>query len=228
VLLLVACGASLWPRAFRVAAPLAVCGLIVHQSLIRGFTHLNHAQIALLLVAGVLALFANLPERGAGRAYNRYAVPLVASALVLTLSYSLIGFYRLSTGMAIFTGDSIVNYVVSRSLRTSYYDFNVGIAAVSWTPIALALRAGFPLVTIVEALAPLALVSRAFRWLFLAVMIPFHFLTLVLMEVSFIENLLLYVVLLDISHLFARQAVPAGAGRAAPGGELLAGGGAAP
>ena len=40
--------------------------------------------------------------------------------------------------------------------------------------------------------------------MFLAVMVPFHFLTLVVMEVNFMENLLLYVVLVDLSKLFRR------------------------
>ena len=81
-------------------------------------------------------------------------------------------------GVAQFTGDSIVNYVVSRSLRTSYYDFNLGMIAASSPAFVWLLRLGFPLVSVVEALSPLVLVSRSFRVVFFLVMIPFHLMTL--------------------------------------------------
>ena len=204
--LLVTCGLSLWPRAFRYSAPVAAVLLVVHQSLIRGFGHINHAEILSLLAAITLAIFANLPQRRPSPAYNPNAVPLITVALVVTLCYSFVGLSRIHAGISVFTGDTIINYVVSRSLRSYYYDFNLGMAAASWVPAVYLLRAGFPLVTLIEALAPLVLVSRWFRGMFLAVMVPFHFLTLVLMEVDFMENLLLYIVLVDFSTLFGRWA----------------------
>jgi hypothetical protein len=112
-----------------------------------------------------------------------------------------------------FTGDTIVNFVASRSLRTSFYDFNIGIAALEWPPVPTLLLIGFPLVTLVEVLAPLALFSRSFRVIFFATMVPFHVLTLLLMEVSFMENLLLYALLIDASRRwpnFARLDAAAG------------------
>jgi hypothetical protein len=201
VALLVALGLSLVPRLFRGAAPVAVLLLVVHQALVRGFGHVNHAEIVPLLAALTLAVFALLPERKGGPGYNPYAVPLIAVALVAAVCYSMVGFYRLFQSVSIFTGDSILNFLVSRSLRTSYYDLNLGELAASWPPAAVLLRAGFPLVTLVEALAPLVLVSRRFRWLFLGVMVPFHLLTILLMEVSFAENLLLYVFFVDVAYL---------------------------
>lgn len=201
--LLVALGLSLVPRLFRYAAPPAVLLLVVHQALVRGFGHVNHAEIVPLLAALTLALFALLPARERP-GHNPYATPLVTVALVAAVCYSLVGLYRLWVGVGIFTGDSILNFVVSRSLRTSYYDFNLGRAVVEGAPAAFALRAGFPVVTLVEVLAPLVLVSRAFRWVFLGVMVPFHLLTLTLMEVSFVENLLLYVFFVDVTVLWPR------------------------
>jgi hypothetical protein len=204
IALLVTCALSLWPQAFRYAAPVAAFLLVVYQSLINGFGHINHAEILSLLAAVTLAIFANLPQRKPSPAYNPNAVPLITVALIVTLCYSLVGFTRIQSGISVFTGDTIINYVVSRSLRSYYYDFNLGLAVVSWAPAAYLLRAGFPLVTLSEALAPLVLVSRRFRWMFLAVMVPFHLLTLVLMEVNFMENLLLYVVVVDFSRFFGR------------------------
>jgi len=201
-LLVLVLALSLVPRLFRFAGSVAVVLLVVHQSLIRGFGHVNHAEIVPLLAALTLAVFALLPDREGGPSYNRYAVPILAVALVASVCYSMVGLYRLSQGVEIFTGDSILNFVVSRSLRTSYHDFNLGGSAVSWRPVAWMLTAGFPVVTLVEVLAPLVVVSRVFRWVFLGVMVPFHLLTILLMEVSFAENLLLYVFFVDLPSLF--------------------------
>jgi hypothetical protein len=213
--LVVTLAASLWPRAFRYAAPVASLLLVVHLSLIHGFGGISHALILSLLAAITLAVFANLPRRQHSAEYNPNAAPLISVALVITLCYSLVGLTRLASGIPVFTGDTIVNYVVSRSLRSYYYDFNVGLAAASWAPAAWLLRAGFPVVTMTEVLSPLVLVSRRFRAVFLAVMIPFHLLTLVLMEVNFIENLLLYVVLVDFSRSVDRR-LPALSGSTRP------------
>ncbi|MEQ1907992.1 MAG: hypothetical protein ABMA15_04170 [Vicinamibacterales bacterium] len=190
----------LWPRAFRWISPVCFALVLVYQSLIRGFGHANHAEILLILALGLLATFAWTPLRRHNEGYSPYGIPVLAVALTITVCYSLIGLLRLYDGVAQFTGDSIVNYVVSRSLRTSYYDFNVGMIAVTSPVFVWLLRLGFPLVSIVEALSPLVLVSRPFRVVFFTVMIPFHLMTLTLMEVSFLENLLLYVVLVDFSR----------------------------
>jgi hypothetical protein len=202
--LLITLALTLWPRSFRYSAPVASVLLVLYLSLIHGFGGINHAVVLSLLAASILAVFANLPQPKPSPAYNPYAVPLVTVALVMTLSYSLVGLTRLLNGPSVFAGDTIINYVVSRSLRSYYYDFNLGLAAVSWGPAAFLLRAGFPLVTLVELLAPLVLVSRSFRGIFLAVMVPFHLATLLLMEVNFIENLLLTLVLVDFSRVLDR------------------------
>jgi hypothetical protein len=202
--LLVALALSLWPRAFRYSAPVASLLLLLRLSLIHGFGGINHGLILSLLAAITLAAFANLPRSKPSPGYNPHAVPLITVAFIITLSYSLVGLTRLQTGISIFTGDTIINYVVSRSLRSYYYDFNLGLTVVSWAPAAYLLRGGFPLVTLVELLAPLVLVSRWWRGIFLAVMVPFHLVTLVLMEVDFMENLLLYVVLVNFSPFVDR------------------------
>jgi hypothetical protein len=201
IALLVLIGLSLLPRLFRYAALPAALLLIVYQALIRGFGHVNHAEIIPLLAALTLAVFAVLPERRGGAGYNPHAVPLIAVALVAAICYGMVGFFRLFQGVDIFTGDTILNFLVSRSLRTSYHDFNLGGLVATWPLAALVLKAGFPVVTLVEALAPLVLVSRLFRWVFFAVMVPFHLLTILLMEVSFVENLLLYVFFVDVARL---------------------------
>ena len=53
--------------------------------------------------------------------------------------------------------------------------------------------------TLLEVLAPLCLLSRRFRLIFAAVMVPFHLLATVVFHVSFWENLVLYGCLVDAS-----------------------------
>jgi len=61
-------------------------------------------------------------------------------------------------------------------------------------------RVGFVVVTLFEFLTPLCLLSRKFRYVWLIIIIPFHFLTWLLMNIFFWQNLLLMLVLfVDIS-----------------------------
>ena len=56
---------------------------------------------------------------------------------------------------------------------------------------------GFPVATGVEVLAPLALLSPAFRRVFLVVIFGFHVSELVLMELPFLHHLALLLLLVD-------------------------------
>jgi hypothetical protein len=56
----------------------------------------------------------------------------------------------------------------------------------------------------VEVFAPCCLVSRRFRIFFLVMMIPFHLLVLVTMNILFWENLALFALLFDVDRLARR------------------------
>lgn len=62
---------------------------------------------------------------------------------------------------------------------------------------------GFSVITLFEVFAPVCLFSRWFRSVFLGVMIPFHFLSWLFMEVFFWANLLLFLLFFDINRWFA-------------------------
>jgi hypothetical protein len=65
-------------------------------------------------------------------------------------------------------------------------------------------KIGFPIITLFEVLAPICLFSRWFRYAFLFLMIPFHFLSWLFMEVFFWENLVLFVFFFDIERIVKR------------------------
>jgi len=199
------CALSMIPRLIQWAGPLACIALTLHQSLVRSFGIVQHSEIALLMAAYVLVLFAWYRWLGVGHSkkeFNPHAIPLFTIALILTVAYALVGTNRLiKGGLHVFTSDTLPNYILSRSLATKYFEFGIGESVAEWPAVVLiGAKVGFFVTTIIEATAPLCLLSRYYRYLFLAVMIPFHIVTLLTMQISFHENLLLYLVLIDFSR----------------------------
>jgi hypothetical protein len=64
------------------------------------------------------------------------------------------------------------------------------------------LRSGLPVITLFEMTAPLCLVSSHYRRLFIPVMLSFHLLSLVFMNIFFFDDMLLYLLLIDWSRRF--------------------------
>jgi len=74
------------------------------------------------------------------------------------------------------------------------------------------LRAGLPVITLLEITAPLCLISPLYRCIFIPVMLSFHLLSLVLMNIFFFDDMLVYLLLVDWSKRFpALRAKNAGA-----------------
>jgi hypothetical protein len=183
-----------------VAAVLACCGLTAGQSIMRGFSgHIDHKDLVLLYAAWLLAILpwadALAKRRGLipPKPYTLEGISVVAILAALCLSYTLVGVYRLvHGGVEVFTSGSLTFWALRNSYQVTDPTWGLG----RWLPqhpmLDRALNAGFPIVTMFEVLAPLALVSRTFRRVFLAVMVPFHVLSWMVMEVFFWKNLLLY------------------------------------
>jgi hypothetical protein len=130
-------------------------------------------------------------------------VPLIAIAMVLCFTYTATGISRLLLGApAVFHPDTLTVWIAGYSHETTYHGWNIGRAVLD-LPIAsrALLSVGLIVVTATELLAPCCLGSRRFRRFFLAVMIPFHLVTYVTMNILFWENLALYVFLFDSASL---------------------------
>lgn len=187
----------------RPFTPLAVgtCALLLfYDFLMKGFNgYVNHAQLGILYGALVLAVFPAADglsvmgpsKRPAPRAH--YAAPMFVVALLLAFAYSFIGTHRVvQNGLGIFTGDAIVTLLAVRSLEFSATGF--GTLPLTLPALAPFLKLGYFITTLFEVLAPLALIYRRFRRLWLAVIIPFHLMTLLTMNIFFWENILLILV----------------------------------
>jgi hypothetical protein len=116
---------------------------------------------------------------------------------VTLTSYHLVGVYRLTHGgLAVYAPESLAFWAVSNADLPSLEQLVTGAAGarlVQSTPLLLVASAAFLLVTGFEVAAPAAFASRRFRGWFLAVILPFHALSLPLLGVFFYQNAILLV-----------------------------------
>lgn len=208
-LLLVALMLGVGP--YRLLAPVAWGLLIFWQGLPRGMVGNVHRELALLYVTGIIAFFpatdgfALRPPRRPAGAPALYRAPLMAATLVFCLTYVLVGVRRVTWGgPGIFLDDTILRYVVVRSAEPGFWSGGAGLAVLSHPWLARAMEIAFPVVMLFEIAAPLVLFSRRFRLAWAVVIVAFHFGSWSLMQIFFLQNLLLMpFLLLEIDPILA-------------------------
>lgn len=196
------------------AAMFASVGLLLLvQSLLRGFSgHINHGELPLWFAALVLACspsldaFAWRPEnrrRDSAKPRACYAAPLQLMVVAFSLTYLFVGVVRLlDGGLPLLVSDSLQIWSIQAAYLPRFYTNDFGLLLYGWPPLGYLLTAGFIVVTIFEILSPLVLFSRRFRYAWLAVIIGFHVGTLLLMNIFFVHNLALLVVMIDFDRWF--------------------------
>lgn len=192
-------------RAFALLATVASVLLTIYSSAIRSFGPPVHTDIVLLLSTYALALFAwaDLSQRRDDRpAAPNASAPLIAIVSLLTLTYCLVGLNRVIASFPVFSGNSMEVWTIDASLRAYYFNTGIGWYLPHWPMLAFFLRLGLPVITFFEIAAPLCLVSYRFRRIFIVVMLSFHVLSLVLMNIFFYEDILLYLLLIDWSKKY--------------------------
>jgi hypothetical protein len=206
LVVLLAAAAGVGP--FAVVGPLAFVGVLLFDGLQKGFSgYFNHAQFGLLYATFFVAISPaadalKLGRGGAGgptgsaRSPGVYRFPLVASALALSLTYFLVGSSRVAIGgWEIFTSDALPGHLALRTMEHTATDFRLSFFLLAHAPLVFLLKAGFLVTTVFEVLSPLALLRRGFRLAWLGVIVPFHFATLLTMNIFFWENLVLLALL---------------------------------
>jgi len=189
-------------RAFPFISTLAAILLTVYSSLIRSFGPAVHTDIVLLLAVYALAGF-SWADLFAPRAPGRNSYPLVTIVAMLCLAYTLVGLNRVVAGGAgVFTGDTMEAWTIDASLRGYYFNTNIGWHVPEWPLLVFMLKSGLPVITMFEITAPLCLASSHYRWVFIPVMLSFHLLSLVFMNIFFFDDMLLYLLLIDWSRRF--------------------------
>jgi hypothetical protein len=167
---------------------------------VQGFD--NHGQAAVLYLALVLAVAPAADTMSVHRrrpelqAQSSYAGPLLLGSFLMATAYTLMGLRRLVYGAAtVFTDGSIERWVAARSQQYAESNFDLGIALLALPGAGAFLALGMLVVTILEAMSLLVLRSAKLRAVWLAVLVPFHLSTLLLMNIFFWENLILLAVL---------------------------------
>ncbi|HEV3270975.1 MAG TPA: hypothetical protein VGZ93_02230 [Candidatus Methylacidiphilales bacterium] len=209
VMTIVVCGFAMFQRWFPLASTLAAILLTAYSSLIRSFGPAVHTDIVLLLAVYALAGFAwaDLIQDRFGKkpaaGGRRCSYPLVTIVAMLCLSYCLVGLNRtVAGGISVFTGDTMEAWAVDAGLRGYYFNTDIGWRIPEWPLVVFMLRSGLPVITFFEITAPLCLVWPRYRWIFIPVMLSFHLLSLVLMNIFFFDDMLLYLLLVDWSRRF--------------------------
>lgn len=165
---------------------------------------IGHGWLAMTFCSWVLAAFPAADALSLGRTRpparrsELYTAPIVAMGALLCTSYFLLGVRRFARGgLEIFTGDALPTYIGLASLKEGAGGgYEYGLVVLTSSLAAIVMKAGYFAVTTMEVLAPLCVFSNAFRWPWLAVMIPFHVSTLFTMNIFFENNLVLMLLLL--------------------------------
>lgn len=209
-LLLTSLALCFWNRLFFLSSTLAAFLLTVYSSLIRGFGPAVHTDVIFLLSFYGLCGFAwsDFFTRNQKTAGNTCAYPLITIVTLLCLSYCMVGLNRLfHGGLQVFTGPTMEVWAIDAGLRGYYFNTGLGWHLPEWPWAVFFLKLGLPVTTFFEITAPLCLISRIFRWVFIPTMAVFHLLSLVLMNIFFFDNLLLYFLLIDWSRAFPQLSI---------------------
>lgn len=168
--------------------------------------HVDHRELMLLYIAGVVTAFGGLdaftPRRtqvSEPLAHPRYRAGLVLAGSLLALQYAYIGLARLFVGFPhVFDPSVMMGWLTSRSVRPNPFGFEVGLALIDlpvspWWFVGM-LVAG----TLVELCAPSLLFLRPRdRWPVLLGLAGFHISILFMMNIAFWENILLLLLFVE-------------------------------
>ena len=184
---------------------LGACALLTaHQTIVRGFSVMNHAEIVALQAVYVFTAFALVErftpgDRGSAASTQRASYPLVTLTLLLALAYFFAGLNRFVQGLDWIWDGSALAYCVRESLSARRFSFNFTGVLLERPELLWASNAMFLLTTLAEVLAPLCLVSTLARRIVVPTLLSFHMLALVFMKVIFWPHALLLILFSDIS-----------------------------
>jgi len=189
-------------RPFKPIAIVTVFLIVIYDFVVRGFSgYINHGQIGIFFSVIFIAISPasdslSIHKEKLEQPEKDYSFPVILTALTLTLTYSFIGIRRFMVGgLEIFTNDALLTYLISNTLNYSPYGFDLSLTLIEYSWIIVLMKVGFLVVTIAEVISPFILFDNYLRYIWLFIMIPFHFITLVTMNIFFWENIILILVL---------------------------------
>jgi len=190
-------------------AALAVSILLtVFEGIVRSFGHINHPELLLLFSVFVLTIFFFFEDSlDTGNAdISKYGIPFVAILFIICFTYCFAGIHRLvARGLDIYGTNTITFWIIEEGKRSRLLNWHMEDLMLTNSSINTMMKAGFPLVTLFEILSPFCLVSKRFKYVWLAVMIPFHIMVWTFMGIFFWANLALYILFFDLSVFFNKE-----------------------
>ena len=208
---------ALGVRPWRAIAIPTVILLTLHQGIPRGlFGYVNHKELGALYATYILAVFPATgfslfaprtpkPRSERDAASTRMMMLLLTS--VLLIPYCFVGLYRLShNDMSVWSSDTFAHFMTRTSFGTNWFG-NEGIseALLARPRLLQPLAISFPIGTVVETLAPLCIVHKRFRKMWVISMVGLHLLTWAAMDILFWENMALYPILLVDGDYLLKQ-----------------------
>ena len=175
----------------------------------RGFAgHIDHESVLILLAGYVLTLCAladawadRRGERAPPGGPTRAGIPLTAIMIMLCLVYTMVAVFRTVRGTPdVYTSGSLTFWALRNAYETAEPAWGWGKYVLQYPWLGHLLNGGFPFITMFEITSFAALFSWRYRYVFLAVMVPFHVLSLFVLDVFFWENMVLYVLFFDLGR----------------------------
>lgn len=192
---------------YRILVVMAALLLTLWQGLTRGMLGVVHREMAILYVTYVLALApaadAFVFRRGGSnrtdgdRPPGVHRAALMVATLLFALTYAAVGVRRLTAGgPGIFFDGTILRYLVVRSAEPGWWVGGAGLWVLGHPWLAWLVQVAFPIITLFEILAPLVLIDGRFRIAWVVVIVAFHAASWGMMQIFFLQNLLLMPLLL--------------------------------
>jgi len=182
---------------------LALLGTIFFQGLARGFGgHVNHQELIVLVslffflskrsfaAVSVNAILCKASVSEEDDEISRFLLRALSFWVLMT--YFMIGVARLQTSdWRVYQTNSMTFYVVLHSAKWNYWDFSLGRNLLNQPVLEWFLRISFPVATLLEVAAPLALLVRQLVWPIVISLLLFHIAIMLTMNIFFWQNILL-------------------------------------
>ena len=199
ILLLGVCGIG---RAWLITGT-ALLGTIFFLGMARGFGgHVNHQELIVLhclffffsrrafATASVNALLWKRPTNETDDDVSRLLLRALCFWVLLT--YFMIGVARLQTSdLRLYGTNAMTFYALQHSTKWNYWNFSFARDLLNQPAFELVLKVAFPMATILELTAPLAVMVRRLVWPIVISLWLFHLSILFCMNIFFWQNMLL-------------------------------------
>ena len=186
------------------SAGIILCFLLtVYLGMLSGIGEPTHTELCLLYGIYFLVLFewadGVYKPRDKDLQVSSYGLPLAAICTTLCFTYAYIGLHRVANGgLGLFLDDSIYYWIIENSHKPKVFLFgplDTLLYEHNW--LRFLIKAGFPVFTVLEILAPLALFHRSFRAVFVIGMVFFHAFNWLFMGIVYWENILMLALFIE-------------------------------